>query len=154
MHGTRVPEDEPMAEMNFIPLIDIALTLVIILMVTTAFIRLPGVSLKLPETKTREGTPEQPKDTTILVTRDGGLYLNAEKKTLPEIQAHLLSVAARDKQARVLVKGDREAVYGRVMEVMDTIRQAGLTKIVLPTDPKLPSQPAPAQAALAGGQGK
>ena len=59
------------------------------------------------------------------------------------------------------MKGDREAVYGRVMEVMDMIRQAGLSKIVLPTDPKLPSQPAPttspaaanpapAQAALAG----
>jgi len=154
MHGARASEDEPMADMNFIPLIDIALTLVIILMVTTAFIRLPGVNLKLPETKTREGTPEQPKDTTIVVTRDGTLYLNAEKKSVPEVQADLQAVAANDKQSRVLVKGDREAVYGRVMEVMDMIRQAGLTKIVLPTDPKLPSQPAPAQAALAGGQGK
>src|SRR5438445_2381377 len=121
MRAGHAMEDEPMADMNFIPLIDIALTLVIILMVTTAFIRLPGVSLKLPETKTREGTPEQPKDTTIVVTRDGGLYLNAEKKTVPEIQAHLLSVAAKDKQSRVLVKGDREAVYGRVMQVMDMI---------------------------------
>jgi biopolymer transport protein ExbD len=166
MHGTRASEDEPMADMNFIPLIDIALTLVIILMVTTAFIRLPGVNLKLPETKTREGSPEQAKDTTILVTRDGALYLNAEKKSLPEIQAHLLTVAAKDKQSRVLVKGDREAVYGRVMEVMDIIRQAGLTRIVLPTDPKLPSQPAqtqsppavvnpaPAHAALAGGSSR
>jgi biopolymer transport protein ExbD len=47
-----------MAEMNLIPLIDIALTLLIILMVTSAFIHRPGVSLKLPQTATREGMPE------------------------------------------------------------------------------------------------
>ena len=58
MHGIHAAEDEPMADMNLIPLIDIALTLLIILMVTTAFIKQPGVSLKLPETATREGSPE------------------------------------------------------------------------------------------------
>src|SRR4051812_22118846 len=119
MHGSRASEDEPMAEMNFIPLIDIALTLVIILMVTTAFIRLPGVSLRLPETKTREGTPETKKDTIIVVARDGTLYLDAQKKAPAQIRAYLQEVAARDRQSRVLVKGDRAAVYGRVMEVMD-----------------------------------
>jgi len=139
MHGGQRTEDEPMAEMNFIPLIDIALTLVIILMVTTAFIKLPGVSLKLPETKTRQGTPETKKDVTLVIAADGTIYLDAQKKTLPEIQEHLLQVAGRDRQTRVLVKGDRAAVYGRVMEVMDMIRQAGLTKIVLPTEPKLPN---------------
>src|SRR5262249_5527249 len=138
MHASRAVDDEPMAEMNFIPLIDIALTLVIILMVTTAFIRLPGVNLKLPETKTREGSPETRKDTIIVVAADGTLYLNAERTTAPELQERLRRVAAADKGSRVLVKGDRTAVYGRVMEVMDMIRQAGLTKIVLPTDPKLP----------------
>src|SRR4051794_10514337 len=56
--GINAAEDEPMADMNLIPLIDIALTLLIILMVTTAFIKHPGVSLKLPETTTREGAPE------------------------------------------------------------------------------------------------
>lgn len=146
MHSGHRTEDDPMAEMNFIPLIDIALTLVIILMVTTAFIKLPGVSLKLPETKTREGTPETKNDVTLVITADGTIYLDAQKKTLPEIQEHLLQVAGRDKQTRVLVKGDRAAVYGRVMEVMDMIRQAGLTKIVLPTEPKLPNSVSSGQA--------
>ena len=62
MHGGHSSEDEPMAEMNMIPLIDIALTLLIIMMVTTAFVRKPGVSLKLPETATHEGAPEMSKD--------------------------------------------------------------------------------------------
>ena len=44
---------------------------------------------------------------------------------------------AQRRQARVLVKGDREVVYARIMEDMDMVRQAGLTRVVLPTDPKL-----------------
>src|SRR5262249_55301869 len=108
----------------------------IILMVTTAFIRHPGVSLRLPETATREGTPETPKDLTILVALDG-LYTDGQKRDPAAVQAQLKALAARDKQARVLVKGDRDVVYAHVMEVMDMVRQAGLTRVVLPTDPKL-----------------
>jgi biopolymer transport protein ExbD len=136
VHGGRDAEEEPMADMNLIPLIDIALTLVIILMVTTAFIRHPGVSLRLPETATREGTPETPKDLTILVAMDG-LYLDGQKQAPAAVQARLQGLAQRDRQARVLLKGDRDVVYARIMEVMDMVRQAGLTRVVLPTDPKL-----------------
>ena len=136
MHGTGSAEDEPMAEMNMIPLIDIALTLVIILMVTSAFIRHPGVSLRLPETATREGAPETQKDLIVAVTADGSLYLDGQKTDAAALQNRLRGVSARNKQARVLVKGDRAVAYARVMAVMDMVRQAGLTRIVLPTDPK------------------
>jgi biopolymer transport protein ExbD len=152
MHRRSGGDDEPMAEMNFIPLIDIALTLVIILMVTTAFIRHPGVALKLPETVTREGTPETNKDTVIAVTADGTLYLNAEKQTPEQLQGRLISVAKRDKQARILIKGDRAVQHGAVMDVLDRVRVAGLTRVVFPTDPKktaeqlLGSQTPPASA--------
>jgi biopolymer transport protein ExbD len=148
MHGIHASEDEPMADMNLIPLIDIALTLLIILMVTTAFIKQPGVSLKLPETATREGAPETNKDTIVMVTSDGSVFVDGQKRTLDQLQTHLKGVAAKDKQARIMLKGDRDVIYKRMMEVMDTVRQAGLTRVVLPTDPKLVPDP-PKQAALA-----
>jgi len=137
MHAGHRLEDEPMAEMNLIPLIDIALTLLIIMMVTTAFIKHPGVSLKLPETATHEGAPETVKDLTIFVTSDGSIYLDGQKQTMAKVQARLRAIAARDKQARILVKGDQDVVYARIMDVMDMVRQAGLTRVVLPTDPKI-----------------
>jgi biopolymer transport protein ExbD len=137
MHGAFEHDDEPMAAMNFIPLIDIALTLVIILMVTTAFIRPPGVSLKLPETATREGAPETPKDLTISVGQDGSLYMDGASATAAACQARLNGVARKNKQARVLVRGDRDVQYQKVMNVMDMARQAGLTRISLLSDPKL-----------------
>lgn len=135
-HGVLAENDEPMAEMNMIPLIDIALTLLIIMMVTTAFIKHPGVALKLPETATREGAPETNKDLTINVTADGKLYLDGRERTSEEVQAHLRGIAATNKESRILVKGDRAVQYAKIMEVMDMVRQAGLTRVVLPTDPK------------------
>lgn len=132
-----------MAEINLIPLIDIALTLLIIMMVTTAFIKHPGVSLKLPETATREGAPETNKDLTIMVTSDGSMYLDGQKRSAMEVESHLRQVAATNNESRILVKGDRNAVYARIMAVMDLVRQAGLTRIVLPTDPKSARPPVP-----------
>ncbi len=144
MHGHIASEDEPMADMNLIPLIDIALTLLIIMMVTTVFIKHPGVSLKLPETVTREGSPETKKDMTIVVVSTGDLYIDAVKKTPEELQALLRGQAARDKESRVLLKGDRDVHYSQIMDVMDMVRQAGLTRVVLPTDPKTPGYGRPA----------
>lgn len=136
MHRSALAEDEPMAEINLIPLIDISLTLVIILMVTTIFIHNPGVKLHLPQTVTREGTPETPKDLTVLLAADGGLYLNGQRQTMPQVRTAMTAAARRDPNTRVLVKGDRTIAYQRVMDVMDTVKQSGLTRVVLPTDPK------------------
>lgn len=137
MHGDVFAEDEPIAQMNFIPLIDIALTLVIILMVTTVVIKKPGVQLRLPETRTQEGAPEAPKDLVVAIGADGKFYVDAQEQKPEQVRARLLAVAKRDRNARVLVKGDRQVAYQKVMDVMDLARQAGLTRIVLPTEPRL-----------------
>lgn len=136
MHGGS-SEDEPMAEMNLIPLIDIALTLLIIMMVTTAFVRKPGVTLKLPETVTHEGAPEMSKDQTVSIAENGTLYMDAKAMRDEDVQARMKSVYQANHEARVFIKGDRNVLYARVMMVMDIVRQAGLTKVVLPTDPKI-----------------
>ncbi len=136
MHAGHRDEDEPMADMNLIPLIDIALTLLIILMVTTAFVHRPGVNLNLPKTVTREGAPETDKDLTITVSAAGDMYINGTRFDDSAVQGKLTAAAQKDKDARVLVKGDRTVPYARVMDVMDMARQAGLTRITLPTDPK------------------
>ncbi|MES2461486.1 MAG: biopolymer transporter ExbD [Armatimonadota bacterium] len=136
MHSTGSREDDdPVVELNMIPLIDIALTLLIILMITSAFIKKPGVALKLPSTQTREGVPESNKDLVVVVTKEGRYYIDSAPQTEAALQARMTQLAARNKEARVLLKGDRSVPYGRVMRAMDLARQAGLTRVVLPTDP-------------------
>jgi biopolymer transport protein ExbD len=135
--GSAMDQDEPIAEMNLIPLIDIALTLLIILMVTTAFVRNSGVNLNLPKTVTREGNPETDKDLTISVAANGALFVNGNKSDDEGVRSALKAAAQRSRDARVLIKGDRSAPYARVMDVMDLARTAGLSKITLPTDQKV-----------------
>lgn len=141
MHGGPLAEDEPIAEINMIPMIDVALTLLIIMMVTTVFIQKPGVALKLPETVTREGQMETQKDLTIVISAEGETYVEGAKIEAPSLQAKLREVAARDKESRVLIRGDRNAQYARIMDVMDMVRISGLTRVVFPTDPKTLQQP-------------
>jgi biopolymer transport protein ExbD len=136
-------DDDPVVELNMIPLIDIALTLLIILMITSAFIKKPGVALKLPSSQTREGVPESNKDLVVVVTKEGRFFVDSVAQSDAALQARMAGLAARNKEARVLLKGDRSVPYGRVMRAMDLARQAGLTRVVLPTDP----MPATAAAA-------
>jgi biopolymer transport protein ExbD len=147
MHGGPIAEDEPIAEINMIPMIDIALTLLIIMMVTTVFIQKPGVALKLPETVTREGAMETKKDLTIVISAEGDTYVEGTKIDTGALQARLREVATRDKEARVLIRGDRNAQYARIMDVMDMVRISGLTRVVFPTDPKTLQQPPPTSSA-------
>lgn len=133
--GSSRDDDDPVVELNLIPLIDISLTLLIILMITSAFIRKPGVALKLPSSQTREGVPESNKDLVVVITKEGRFYVGSTAQTDAMLRTRMEGLAARNKQARVLLKGDRSVPYGRVMRAMDLARQAGLTRVVLPTDP-------------------
>lgn len=136
MHsGGSRDDDDPVVELNMIPLIDIALTLLIILMITSAFIKKPGVALKLPSSETREGAPESNKDLVVVVTKDGRYFVDSAPQTDAALKTRMARLAARNKEARVLLKGDRSVSYGRVMRAMDLARQAGLTRVVLPTEP-------------------
>ena len=112
MHGGHSSEDEPMAEMNLIPLIDIALTLLIIMMVTTAFVRKPGVSLKLPETVTREGAAEMSKDLVVYIDSKGDLFMNGKPTTEAEVQSRL-NAAMTDLQNPSVKKDPASAHQGR-----------------------------------------
>ena len=141
MHsGGSRDDDDPVVELNMIPLIDIALTLLIILMITSAFIKKPGVALTLPSSQTREGTPESNKDLVVVVTKEGKFFVDKTLLNDASLQARMTSLAIRNKEARVLLKGDRDVPYGRVMRAMDLARQAGLTRVVLPTEP-VPAAP-------------
>jgi biopolymer transport protein ExbD len=159
MHSGHSSEDEPMAEMNLIPLIDIALTLLIIMMVTTAFVRKPGVSLKLPETVTREGAAEMSKDLIVYIDSKGALFMNGRPVSDAEVQSRLIAAMtdtrnpAVKKDQRLLIKADRAVQYDRVMRVMDMARRAGLTKVTLPTDP-FPDQSNTSASALDGAAGR
>ncbi len=119
----------PLAEINVTPFVDVMLVLLIVFMVA-APLMMVGVPVDLPKTSAAKiGQPRQP--VIVSVTRDGRLFVREEEVAPDALVDRLTVLAAADPEAVVYVRGDREIAYGRVMEVMGQVGQAGFAKVSL-----------------------
>ncbi len=133
-HGSRGRRARaPMAEINIIPLVDIVLVLLIIFMATTAFVKESGLKMELPTAKSTETASDKADELTIALTRDNKIFLNTQESTIPKVQAAMIRYAAKNNATPVIIKGDANIEYKRVVQVMDMAKQAGLPKVALGT---------------------
>ena len=123
----------PMAEINIIPLVDVVLVLLIIFMATTAFVKESGLKMQLPTAKSTETQTKPPRELSIALTRDGKVFLNAKQSSLPAVEAAMRVAAKASQTTSVIIKGDQNIEYKRVIAVMDLAKQAGLPKVSLGT---------------------
>ena len=122
---------------NITPMVDVMLVLLVILMVSANWIVKKQIKIELPKAASGEGGASNNQGpTTILVHKDGGLYLDDKLVTLPELTARLQAIAGKDKEATIVISADKEANHGKVVEVMDTARTAGLRKFAITVDTK------------------
>jgi len=129
-------EDEfsyrPVAEINVTPFIDVMLVLLVIFMVAAPLTTV-GVPVQLPKTAAQKvSQPRQP--VVVSVDQDGRVFLRSEELAPADIAARLATLAREDPDAVVHVRGDRSLSYGRVMEVMGQVNQAGFARVSLIAD--------------------
>lgn len=133
---------KPMSEINVVPFIDVMLVLLIIFMITAPLLT-QGVKVDLPKT-TAQAMPDQQKEPLIVtVDAEGNYYFNlSEKPNQPitaRVLANLASTQLRDQDAEskrpVMVRGDKNANYGKVLEAMALLQQAGAKTVGLITEP-------------------
>ena len=127
-----------MSEINVVPSIDVMLVLLIIFMVTAPLLS-QGVKVELPETDGAEAIDPDPMMIVLSVEPTGQMYLNLgdpEVALPPERVVELVAAAMRREPGRpVLVKADRAVPYGRVVEGMVLLQQAGARKVGFVTQP-------------------
>jgi biopolymer transport protein TolR len=127
-----------MSEINVVPYIDVMLVLLIIFMVTAPLLS-QGVKVELPETDGAEAIDPEPTMIVLSVAPTGQMYLNLgdpEVALPPERVVELVAAAMRREPGRpVLVKADRAVPYGRVVEGMVLLQQAGARKVGFVTQP-------------------
>jgi biopolymer transport protein TolR len=130
-----------MAEINVTPFVDVMLVLLIVFMVTAPLLTV-GLPVDLPKTRAPAlGQDREPLSVTI--KRDGTIFLQKEPIPQNQLVDRLMAVAANGYNQRIFVRGDTQANYGKVMEVMGLLAAAGFTHIGLVTDvvkPKPDSQ--------------
>ena len=127
-----------MGEINVVPYIDVMLVLLIIFMITAPLLT-EGVKVELPKAGAEPLQPQQLKPLVLSIDRQGRLYLNMGGD--PRVALDVETVAARATAALrgsparpVLVKADTALAYGRVVEAMVILQQAGARQVGLVTD--------------------
>jgi len=130
---------QPMAEINVVPYIDVMLVLLIIFMVTAPLLT-QGVKVDLPEATAEPISPESEEPLVVSVNAQGEYFLDVgENKEQPLDGATMVqrvgTVLRNNPKTPILVRGDRAVEYGRVVEAMVLLQQAGVNNVGLVTNP-------------------
>ncbi len=119
----------PMADINVTPMVDVMLVLLIIFMVAAPLMT-TGVPVQLPKTTAAKVAQSQ-KPLEVSIDKEGLPYIAKEGFTPETLLARLKDIKAQSPDQVVLVRGDRDVNYGRIMEVMGLVAQAGFAKVSL-----------------------
>jgi biopolymer transport protein ExbD len=117
------------ARIEIIPLIDIMFFLLAsFMMVSLSQTTMKGMKVNLPTGVS--GKVQSKKDyVSLSVDKDGYTYFDKEKIPLEEVLPRLLKIHSTNPEAKVFIRGDRDALHGNVTRVLDQIRSSGFNKI-------------------------
>jgi biopolymer transport protein ExbD len=130
---SRAVREEP--EINFIPLIDVLLVILIFLMVTTTYSRFAELQINLPTAEAQK-PPERTEQIDVAVDAKGNYTIN--KAAVPAGNAAALSAALKGaagdmKDPVVVINADANAAHQSVVRVMEAAQLAGYAKITFTT---------------------
>jgi biopolymer transport protein TolR len=124
------------AEMNVVPYIDVMLVLLIIFMITSPLLT-EGVKVELPKTNTKtEAFSAEGNVVIVTINTEGEIFLQNDDYAVSEAMLvdRVTALAEQGKKLEVFVKGDRNALYGRVTEVMALLKAAKIARVSLVTE--------------------
>lgn len=127
-----------MGEINVVPYIDVMLVLLVIFMITAPLLA-QGVKVELPQASANPIDQEAKEPLVVTVDAEGKLYLDADKKQRlvndDELVNYVSVVLRKQPDLPVLVRGDKDAAYGKVVYAMTLLQQAGAPSVGLLTQP-------------------
>ena len=119
----------PMSEINVTPMVDVMLVLLVIFMVTAPLLTV-GVPVDLPKTSAAPITG-QDEPLVVTINAQGNIYLQDTQIPQENLAPRLQAITQSKPDTRIFVRGDRAINYGRVMEVMGLLNQAGFKHVSL-----------------------
>jgi biopolymer transport protein TolR len=124
------------SDINVTPLVDVMLVLLIIMMVIAPMLN-QGVQLTLPDANNSNPKPDTSDQTVVSIDAAGQLYVNALGPIAQgEVVKRLTDTFEQKGQKLVYLKGDTDAPYGAIMDMMDALRKAQIDQVALITEKK------------------
>jgi biopolymer transport protein TolR len=131
MASAAADEDE-ITGINVTPLVDIVLVLLIIFMMTASYTVAPAIRVELPKASTGEPTAQS--TLSLVLTREGALYLNNTRVEPDDVRRFIREERAAGKDLQAVVAADAQVIHGRVVSIIDLIRAEGVSQFALNTD--------------------
>ena len=124
-------DDKPYDDINITPMLDLAyVLLVIFIIMTTASVQ--GVKVNLPKASASVSLAK-PQTKAITVSDSGQIFLDAFPVTLGELEQRLRTQKAISPDFPVIVKGDSNVQYQKVVDILDLLRRLDLSQVGLVT---------------------
>ena len=130
--------DSFMSEINVTPLVDVMLVLLIIFMVTAPMM-VQGLDVALPQV-TAKALETKEEQLMITVNKDQQVFINDFQVTVDTLQDKLAKILQGRTNPEVYLKADRDVPYGVVAQVMAQIKDAGVDKLGMVTEPAPPDK--------------
>lgn len=127
-------DDEPIADINIVPFVDIILVVLIIFMVTTPLIMKPSINVNLP--KSASGDKTEASKLAISISKAGALKLNGQPTTKEELSAYAKNILTEKPDIQAIISADKDISHGDVVTIIDTIKSAGVKKFAITIDKK------------------
>ena len=121
------------SQINVTPFVDVMLVLLVIFMVTAPILQ-QGVQVNLPETKAGAVTGKE-EPLVVSITKDGHIYLNDNRMGAGELKLKLQAVVKIQPGKEVFLRADRNVHYGVVMSAIAAIKEAGIVRLGMITQP-------------------
>ena len=117
-----------MSEINITPLTDIFLVLLIIFMITSSAMIESGGKVNLPKAV---ATKSETRGTTVTLTPKKEIYINQKKVAEDALEPALKEALAASADKLVILRGDKDVLFGDTVKVMSMIKRAGASEIAI-----------------------
>jgi biopolymer transport protein ExbD len=125
----QVNDDKPYDDINITPMLDLAyVLLVIFIIMTTASVQ--GMKVDLPKGSSVVSLAV-PKTKVISINSTGQIFIDAIPVSLAELEAKLRDAKAITPDLPLVIKGDRQAQYEKIMNVLDVAGRVGISSLGL-----------------------
>jgi len=121
------------SDINVTPLVDVMLVLLIIFMVTAPMM-MHGVKVNLPKTESKSiKTKEDP--LLLTITKKRLIFIEEYNVELRTLKKKLIKIFANRAEKEILLQADKDVPYGFVIKAMSQVKEAGITKVGMITEP-------------------
>ena len=126
--------------LDITPIVDTVFNLLIFFALSLNFVSTPGIQVNLPKSSAQE-IPQERKDFRVIMTDSGQIYANQKATDLKTLAREFDRAAQAASDTQILIQADQRVTHGKVVEVMDLARRAGLHRLAIVTRPKSPGEP-------------